>query len=63
MAQVQDPLPPARDINPDLTVEIAVILDKALSKAPAERYETASPSSLTLRLLVCPRNGGHRLKV
>ena len=42
MSQVQDPLPPAREINPDLTVEIAVILDKALAKAPAERYETAS---------------------
>ena len=42
MAQVQDPLPPAREINPDLTLDVAVILDKALAKAPAERYETAS---------------------
>jgi serine/threonine-protein kinase len=42
MAQVQDPLPPAREINPELSVEIAIILDKALAKAPGERYETAS---------------------
>jgi len=42
MSQVQDPLPPARDINPDLNVDIAVVLDKALAKAPADRYETAS---------------------
>jgi serine/threonine-protein kinase len=42
MAQVQDPLPPAREINPDLSVEVVVILDKALAKAPADRYETAS---------------------
>jgi eukaryotic-like serine/threonine-protein kinase len=42
MSQVQDPLPPARDINPELSVEIAVILDKALAKAPVERYDTAS---------------------
>jgi len=42
MAQVQDPLPPARDINPELSVEIAVILDKALAKAPMDRYDTAS---------------------
>jgi serine/threonine-protein kinase len=42
MAQVQDPLPPAREINPDLSVEVVIILDKALAKAPADRYETAS---------------------
>ena len=42
MSQVQDPLPPAREINPELSVDIAVILDKALAKVPAERYETAS---------------------
>jgi serine/threonine-protein kinase len=42
MAQVHDPLPPARDLNPDLSVAVAVVLDKALAKAPAERYETAA---------------------
>jgi serine/threonine-protein kinase len=42
MAQVQDPLPPAREINPDLSWDVAVILGKALAKAPAERYDTAS---------------------
>jgi len=42
MAQVHDPLPPARELNPDLSVAVAVVLDKALAKAPAERYETAA---------------------
>jgi eukaryotic-like serine/threonine-protein kinase len=42
MAQVNDPLPPARELNPDLSVDVAVVLDKALAKVPAERYETAS---------------------
>ena len=41
MAQIHDPLPPARDLNPELSVDVAVVLDRALSKAPAERYESA----------------------
>src|SRR2546428_8097636 len=42
MAQVNDLLPPAREINPNLSVDVAVVLDKALAKAPEARYETAS---------------------
>ncbi len=42
MAQVNDPLPPARDLNPDLSVDVAAVLAKALAKAPGERYESAS---------------------
>jgi eukaryotic-like serine/threonine-protein kinase len=42
MAQVKDPLPPARELNPGLSEDVAVVLDKALAKAPAERFETAS---------------------
>jgi hypothetical protein len=54
MAQVQDPLPPAREINPDLSVEVVVILDKALAKAPADRYETASEFVAELALAGLP---------
>lgn len=42
MAQVNDPLPPARDLNPELSLEVAAVLSKALAKAPTERYESAS---------------------
>jgi serine/threonine protein kinase len=41
VAQMSEPLPPAHEINPDLPAAVAAVLDKALSKAPAERYETA----------------------
>jgi serine/threonine protein kinase len=42
MAQVNDALPPAREINTSLSVEVAAVLDKALAKAPEARYESAS---------------------
>ena len=48
MAQVNDPLPPAREINPDLSEDVAVVLDKALSKPPEARYESASDFVLAL---------------
>ncbi len=36
------PPPPPRDINPELGVETERVLLKALSKSPAERYQTGS---------------------
>ncbi len=41
VAQISDPLPPAHEVNPDLPRAIAEVLDKALSKDPNDRYETA----------------------
>ena len=42
LAQVNAPLPAARELNPDLSIDVAVVLDRALAKAPEERYISAS---------------------
>jgi serine/threonine protein kinase len=41
-AQVNNQLPPPRNINPDLSVQVEGALLKALAKAPADRYKSAS---------------------
>jgi serine/threonine-protein kinase len=41
VAQISEPLPPAHEVNPDLPRAVAEVLDKALSKDPDGRYETA----------------------
>ncbi|MEA2645312.1 MAG: eukaryotic-like serine/threonine-protein kinase, partial [Chloroflexota bacterium] len=42
MAQIRDPLPPPRSINPALAEGIESALLKALAKNPADRYRSAS---------------------
>jgi hypothetical protein len=42
MAQVSEPLPPPRSINPDLSSGVESVLLKGLAKDPAQRYATAS---------------------
>jgi serine/threonine protein kinase len=38
---IQDPLPPARKFNPELSNELELVLLKALAKRPEERFQTA----------------------
>src|SRR5712692_9608855 len=41
VAQINEPLPPAQEVNPDLLAGVATVLDKALAKAPDDRYQSA----------------------
>jgi len=41
ISQIHDPLPPPQEVNPGLPRPVAVVLDKVLAKAPAERYQSA----------------------
>ena len=38
---IQDPLPPSRTLNPDLPESVELAIQKALSKSPENRYQTA----------------------
>jgi predicted Ser/Thr protein kinase len=42
IAQVSQPLPPPRSVNPALSSEVELVLLKGLAKDPGERYATAS---------------------
>lgn len=41
LKHIQDPLPPARTINPELEEGVERVIMKALSKRPEDRYQTA----------------------
>ena len=42
LAQIHDPLPPPRSINPEISDRVEGVLLKGLAKAPADRFHTAS---------------------
>ena len=52
MSHMQDPIPSAMDVYPDLPLEIDSILERALAKDPQERYATAGEFAEALADLV-----------
>jgi serine/threonine-protein kinase len=48
MKQVQDPPPSILEARPDVSPAVAAVISKALSKQPADRFQTAGELSLAL---------------
>lgn len=57
LKHVNDPLPPPRDINPDIPESLERILYRALEKAPEDRYQTADEFISDLEAVVNVENG------
>lgn len=49
---IQDPLPPARELNPQLPEAVELVILKALSKDPADRYQTAGDMARAIQLAI-----------
>ncbi len=48
LAHVREPLPPPRNINPAIPVEVEVVVTKALAKAAGDRYSSAGEMAQAL---------------
>ena len=49
---IYDPLPPARDLNPDLPEPVELVILKAMSKTPEGRYQTASDLARAVHMAI-----------
>jgi serine/threonine protein kinase len=59
--QVTEPLPPPRSINPDISPELAAVIERALAKDPDARYVSMDALLLDLEAAVPP--GSDRLLI
>ena len=59
MQHVIEPLPAIRDCAPDLPELVAQIIEKALAKAPADRFQSAAAMGQALRQAQLTLNDGH----
>lgn len=57
LKHVQDPLPPARAVNPDLPERVERVILKALSKTPEDRFQTAADFVRALQAAIPDREG------
>ncbi len=55
---IQDPLPPARALNPALPEALEKVILKALAKRPEDRYQTASEMTLALQAAILDARTG-----
>jgi len=49
LSHVNDPVPPPTTVNPDLPSAVELVILKALSKSPDDRYQTAGEMAAALR--------------
>lgn len=56
MAHIHNPLPLPRDVNPHVPEEVQLVILKALSKKPADRYQTANEMAEALTKAVQQSN-------
>jgi len=49
MMHVNDPVPNIKDLNPDVPNALVAVINKALAKDPADRYQTAAQMASALR--------------
>jgi len=49
MMHVNDPVPNIKDLNPDVPNALVAVINKALAKTPADRYQTAAQMAAALR--------------
>jgi len=49
MKHVNEPVPDARQLNADIPDELVVVIERALAKNPADRYQTAAQMAAALR--------------
>jgi len=56
-AIVEEDLPPLRSYAPEVAPEVAAVVEKALAKAPGDRYQTAAEMRQALQRVKQPRTG------
>jgi serine/threonine protein kinase/Flp pilus assembly protein TadD len=55
---ISAPVPPAQSINPNLPWQVQAVLEKALAKAPENRYQQAGEMAASLQAALAPLDGG-----
>lgn len=58
MMHINDPVPNPKKLNPDVPDSLVAIINKALAKDPADRYQTAAQMAAALRNALTDRAGG-----
>ena len=60
--QITDPVPHILDVNPSLPPAVESVIEKAMAKSPAERFETAGELSVALSAVAAGQSGEEAIK-